>query len=241
MHYALDRVVNPLDLMRLYIETANRLDDLGRLLETNDGLQSPAPRFFYGSTSLGYCWYFGHRIEQTIAERLTALLENENHAYDPNKPISLDCYEELLNCLSSDASQLRIETGPFYWYPNVTEVSGSTELLDKADQHRLVEELESWRDALGFYCPTAASLDCQEVAAICSSVRKRPVAHIAGCETSVRFRGQGHAKKAVARWVNAVQALNAVPFYNTSWANTASQKVAIATNAAQFAVGIAIY
>ncbi|MDZ7686971.1 MAG: hypothetical protein U5O39_20115 [Gammaproteobacteria bacterium] len=233
--------MSPLDLMRLYVETANRLDDLGRMFDTNDGLQSPAPKLFYGATSRGACWYFGHEVAKSNAEHLDSLLKDETQPYAPNTPLTLECHEEVLKRLKNDANELRIETGPFYWYPDPTEVFESTELLGKDDEHRLRETLSPGGTHYGFCSPSAASLDGEEVAAICCSVRKRSAAHIAGCETESKFRRRGHATKAVTRWANAVPGTQRGALYNTTWANAASRKTAAATKAVQFAVGIAIY
>jgi hypothetical protein len=62
--------------------------------------------------------------------------------------------------------------------------------------------------------------------AVCRSVRITPAAHEAGVETLSAFRGRGYAQDVVAGWARVVQSLGALPFYGTSWENTASQAVA---------------
>ena len=61
---------------------------------------------------------------------------------------------------------------------------------------------------------------------VCRSVRITPAAHEAGVETLPAFRGRGYAPDVVAGWARVVQSLGAMPFYSTSWENTASQAVA---------------
>ncbi|MCB1645772.1 MAG: hypothetical protein KDI36_09975 [Pseudomonadales bacterium] len=189
----------------------------------------------------GPCWYFGSQLASEDVDFLQALTAQADHSYVPETPAQLKCLDEIIERLNVSNVTHRIEAGPYYWFPQAVSMPGPAELLDPADACRLTGELEAWRDAAAYYRPFAVSLEGAEIAAVCCSVRRRARAHIAGCETEPAYRRRGHAARAVSHWAEAVLRQNAVPFYNTSWENTASQKTAMATGAIQFAAGIAIY
>lgn len=80
---------------------------------------------------------------------------------------------------------------------------------------------------------TAVIQDSQAVA-VCSSVRLNRQAAEAGVHTLEASRGKGYAVMVTALWANLVLERGLMPFYSTSWENTASQGVARKLNAQMF-------
>jgi len=83
----------------------------------------------------------------------------------------------------------------------------------------LTAELPAWQ-------PFLALVEEGRAVSVCRSVRITPGTHEAGVETLPAFRGRGYAQDVVAGWARVVQSLGAMPFYSTSWEDTASQAVA---------------
>ena len=231
--------MDALELMRLYIVTANRINDRGQLLETNDGLGSPSPRVFFGQTIDGACWYCRHDLASTVADAVDGLLATEGEAESlATGPL---CQDDLVKVLGAEDDEMHVESGPFYWFRDPVVPIGQTTQLKAEEAGLLTGELQSWNDAVPFYRPFVASFEVRDVAAICASVRSTSSAHIAGCETESKYRRRGHALNVVSAWARAVQDLDAIAFYNTDWSNVASRHTAVAAGAVQFGVAVAVF
>lgn len=235
--------MNALELMRLYVATANRFEPGGRMVETNDGLGTPAPRLFFGRTAEGNCWYFGRDLGSDVVDTLGALLVAEPVGERLLDPAA--CETGLLKILNTHASEnfveSRVESGPFYWFRDPVVPVGASLELDADKTEKLTDELESWRSAVPYYRPFVVSLEGDSAAAVCASVRSTETAYVAGCETESRYRRRGHAASAVSGWAKAVQERDAIAFYNTDWENIASQRTAVAAGAVIFGVALVVF
>ena len=62
----------------------------------------------------------------------------------------------------------------------------------------------------------------------------------AGVETVEAYRGRGYARAVTAVWAAALRSEGRLPLYSTSWDNVASQRVAGALGAVQYAVDFSL-
>ncbi len=229
---------SPRELMRTHVETLFRLDGQGRMRSVNEEGGAAAPRFFLGETSEGnQCW-FRHDLEDDLVRQLESLCIRE--------PIRSDLrgtrddsvrYEALL------AKQAPIENvwaGPAFCFPDEIEGLGTTVLISENDRDLLRPFFEDWLDDIGECQPFAVLLQDGHAVSVCATVRTTDKADEAGVDTHPDFRGHGFAGQVVAAWATAVHNLGRVPFYSTSWQNTASQAVARKLGLVQFGTDLHI-
>ena len=226
--------------MAQYVETAFALDSAGRLLEVNDGLHSIAPRAFIAATAEGSVVYARHDLPEETFNQLHETAANEPRWSDLKAGgLQIDAYRRAV--AESGAPVLRLETGPFYWFPALRRDPARTTAVPTAENVTLSSGLAAWADALPHWRPVGVALEGGQAIAICASVRRSKSACVAGCETDVAFRGRGHGGEAVTRWVAAVQATERLAFYNTEWSNAASQRLAARAGAEPFGEGLHLF
>ncbi|HUQ83189.1 MAG TPA: GNAT family N-acetyltransferase [Gemmatimonadaceae bacterium] len=217
--------MNARDLMRLHVQALYTMDARGRLDRVNEPGGGPAPRFFLGRTREGNEWWFRHDVDDAVAHELEALAASETVSDDlRTSRVSAARYEALL---ARVGPVQRTESGPAYWVPP-SESSASPDVVHVTGENvdLLHRYLTPWLGDVVTSPPLFALLHDGHGVAVCASVRITPLAHEAGVETHLDFRGRGYAPHVVAAWAEAVRALGAVPLYSTSWQNTASQAVA---------------
>jgi RimJ/RimL family protein N-acetyltransferase len=129
-------------------------------------------------------------------------------------------YEALL-ALSEPVTG--IESGPSYCFP---EQLGRSDAVLISDPDRLKAHLPEWREDVAIGQPMYGVIVEGEIVSLCASVRITAVAHEAGVETAVAFRGKGYAARAVVAWARAVRTLGRIPLYSTSWQNERSRALA---------------
>jgi RimJ/RimL family protein N-acetyltransferase len=214
-----------LELMNLHVRALFTHDAQSRLLRVNEpGGGGLASRFFLGRTKEGNLWRFRADVTATLVQDLEMLYRDEPIARDlQNQPRHFETYLKLLE---SHESVQKVWQGPAYHFTNLVEPSRpvtaitetSAELLGEGFSE-LIPELPTWQ-------PFVAVVENGRAVSICRSVRITLEAHEAGVETLSDFRGKGYAKDVVAGWARLVRSMGAVPLYDTSWENTASQAVA---------------
>ena len=82
------------------------------------------------------------------------------------------------------------------------------------------------RSEIDYAQPCVVFVRDNQAVSICRSVRITSLAHEAGLETLVPYRGRGYAAAVVAGWATAVRQAGRLPLYSTSTDNMASQSVA---------------
>lgn len=200
-------------------------DAQSRLLRVNEpGGGGVAPRFFLGRTREGNVWRFRADLSEMLIEELEARCMDEPLGQEfQSKPRH---FEDYLRLLETHAPVQEMWQGPAYRFaeypapsrPVVAITKANAELLGRGFED-LIPELPDWQ-------PFLAVVENGRAVSICRSVRITPEAHEAGVETLADFRGKGYAKDGVAGWARLVRAIGAIPLYDTSWENTASQAVA---------------
>ena len=217
--------MNDRELMRIHVEALFTRDAAGRLLCVNEPNGADAPRFFLGRTAEGSDCWFRRDVDDDLMRELAAAAtaawrSSEDHRLAPEDPAR---YETLL---ARAAPIQQTEAGPAYCFPReIAEPAGVVRITDE-NAEILRPHLEPWLDSTAPGLLTMAVVEDGRAVAVCSSVRITDVAREAGVETAPRFRGRGHAARAVAAWVAAVRRIGSIPLYSTSWKNTASQAVA---------------
>jgi RimJ/RimL family protein N-acetyltransferase len=218
-------VLTDQELMALHVQALFTRDAHARLLLVNEpGGGAPAPRLFLGRTRAGNLWRFRADLPESLIEALEALCMDEPVGMEFHRPPHhIEAYVRLLE---THAPVHTLWMGPAYHctaYPEPSRpllalTATHAEML-RGGFEALIAELPAWQ-------PFLALVEEGRAVSVCRSVRITPEAHEAGVETLPAFRGRGYAQDVVAGWARAVQALGAMPFYSTSWENTASQAVA---------------
>ncbi len=224
------------ELMQAHVEVLFTLDGRGRMRSANESGGGAAPRFFLGQTSEGNQRWFRNDLEDEVVHQLESLCGREPIRTDLHgPPANSRRYEALL------AEHTPIESvwaGPAYYVPEEIEAPENTVLISEDDRDLLSPFLEDWFDDVSECQPFAVALQDGRAVSLCATVRTTAEADEAGVETHPDFRGHGFAGQVVAAWAKAVRHLGRLPFYSTSWQNTASQAVAKKLGLVQFGADV---
>jgi hypothetical protein len=126
--------------------------------------------------------------------------------------------------------------GPAYHFPvDLPERTAASVLVTAENIEILQTHLGGWSDDVLQGRLLYAAVANGEAVSVCASARETRVAHEAGVETALPFRGQGYAVPAVTAWAAAVRERNQIPLYSSSWANGASLALARKIGLIQFA------
>jgi hypothetical protein len=210
--------------MAMHVHTLFTHDAHSRLLCVNEpGGGAPAPRLFLGRTRAGNLWRFRADLPASLIEALDALCVDEPVGTEfHSNPRHGAAYVRLLE---THAPVHPLWMGPAYHITAYPEPSRPLLALTATHAERLRGGFETLVAELPAWQPFLALVEEGRVVSVCRSVRITPAAHEAGVETLPDFRGRGYAQDVVAGWARAVRSLGAIPFYSTSWENTASQAV----------------
>jgi len=212
-------------LMRLHIDALYTHDDRGRMLRVNEPSGGgPAPRFFLGRTSRGCEWRVRDDVPEDVVAELAAAVAAEAVGQvalaPPNTPTP---YESILGRV---APIERIGSGPAYVCPPQLPLDERAVRITRRNADLLRERLPAWLGDVETSQPIFALVVDGNAVSLCASVRITSVAHEAGVDTALAFRGRGYAPAVVSAWAKAVRETGAEPLYSTSWQNVASQAVA---------------
>jgi RimJ/RimL family protein N-acetyltransferase len=212
------------ELMELHVDALFRHTAAGRLVETREAAPAPAPRFFLGRTGNGHVWRFRDDVSGPLAGRLEALAAAEPVVPElAPEPAHLSQFQALLQ---EHGGIQPVWLGPAYAFPEELVPPPRVVAITDATISRLNGEFAWLRTELSACEPAIAGILDKEIVSIAFSSRVTARAAEAGVETRERFRGQGHASRAVAAWALAVRESGRIPLYSTSWDNQASQGVA---------------
>jgi RimJ/RimL family protein N-acetyltransferase len=213
------------ELMTLHVQALFTHNEQSRLLCINEpGGGGFAPRLFLGRTREGNVWRFRADLPETLIEPLKELCVDEPVSQALNsKPRHV---EDYLRLLETHAPVQTIWQGPAYQFTEYLETSRPVVAITQANAELLHGGFEGLIPELPDWQPFLAVVENGQAVSVCRSVRITPNAHEAGVETLPDFRGKGYAKDVVAGWARLVRSMGAIPLYDTSWENTASQAVA---------------
>ncbi len=213
------------ELMSIHIQALFTQDARSRLLLVKEpGGGAPAPRLFLGRTSMGNLWRFRADLPELLIQELEALCESEPVGMEFRGPPRH--FDEYVRLLETHAPVQELWMGPAYHFKEYFEPSRPVLAITETNAEKLKGGFEELVAELPDWQPFLALIDEGRAVSVCRSVRNTPAAHEAGVETLPEFRGKGYAKDVVAGWAQLVKSAGAIPFYSTSWENTASQAVA---------------
>lgn len=218
--------------MRQQARTLYEQDQWGRLHRIPD-LTAPenewegAPRLFMGRTVEGNVWHFRHDLSVALVNELDALCRRE-----PPLSAGESQLAPAIRALLGNSEEWR---GPAYLIPPQRETGQAVEITSATAEYLLPHfpgtAQRSWQGHCG---PITAVVKDGQAVAVCSCVRQSSAAAEAGVFTLEQHRGHGYAAQVTALWANLVYQRKILPFYSTSWENTASQGVASKLNAQLF-------
>lgn len=210
--------------MRVHVEALFTHDAEGDLVRVNEPDGTPAPRFFIGRTVEGALRRFRHDVDYDVRQQLEAASEGDafrEHALE--SPTSPSRYEDIL---ARVAPVQRRWAGPAFCFPQELTAPIGTVPVTEGDAQLLRPLLQAWVPDVRLCQPMFALTVDGHAVAVCCSVRRTSVAHEAGVETALAYRGRGYAGQVVTAWARAVREMGRVPLYSTSWQNEASRAVA---------------
>jgi hypothetical protein len=199
-------------------------DHGGRLASINQWNGGTAPRFHLMRTTDSVICRFRADLPDDLVSRLEELCAQEPKDEPPGRLPAQ--YARYLELLSSRAPVHRVWAGPAYMCTHDVPPSTPPVAIGENNAHLLRGGFEDWLPDVTHRQPFMAMIEDDHAVSICASVRISKAVHCAGVETLVTHRRRGHAVNAVAGWASTVRSLGAIPFYSTSWQNTASQRVA---------------
>lgn len=232
--------MDTLALMRRRADTSFTYDRLGRMLHTNEPRvpdRRPAPRLFLGYTPSGYIVRFGASMPDGLARRLEEIIVRGLPEGGPPRSVPGPVVAAALAIPAALSAELRAtltahalitaeEAGPAYRFPETIEPpSGVVHLT--AGNRDLVRDPYPWLyDEHADWQPCFVAVQDGAAVSVCFSARLSAGAAEAGVETLPDYRGRGYAVAVTAAWGAAIRTSGRIPFYSTSWDNTASQGVA---------------
>lgn len=218
--------------MRFHIEALFTHDAAGNLDRVNESNGAAAPRLFVGRTVDGVVRRFRHDVGPDVRREVDAALHEEHlerHTLDARMDASR--YQAILGRV---APVQQTWQGPAFVFPDEIPTSTDAVRVTHENAQLLRPYLESWLSDVGVSGPMYAVVVDGHAVAVCASVRQTSMAHEAGVDTVVSFRGRGFAGQVVAAWARAVRDDSLIPLYSTSWENDASRAVARKLGLAQF-------
>jgi GNAT superfamily N-acetyltransferase len=216
--------LNDLDLMSIRVATLFRLDERGRLVESNEPNPQSAPRLWVGRTLAGSVVRFGTPVSEDLTLRISGIIEREPAGADVSAaPVWLDAIRDVL---VADSPIKASGGGPAYRFP--VPVSSPAHVVQLTDANLgLARETFRWlHDDLAGWGPAFVVVENGVAVSGCFSSRNGAEAAEAGLETLPDFRGRGYAVAVTTAWAAAIQASGRHPIYSTAWSNLASQAVA---------------
>ncbi len=222
------------ELLAVEVATLFVLDDTGLLLRVNQPGGGPAPRFCWGSTRDGSCWWRRADLPVHAAEAAARGLAAQATG-TPLDPMASDAIAAARAAVEPHGAIAAFWHGPSFVVPEAS-LGRSPAILLRPDDTSLVNRLmPDWTEDLATRQPFAAVVVDGAAVSICAVARHGQQAMEAGVETHPAWRGRGFAAAATAQWAVAVRDLGLTPIYSTSWDNVASQRVAARLGLRQFA------
>ncbi len=211
--------------MKLHTHALYTYDKSGQITGSNQFDGGSVPCFHLAKTFEGNFSIFRHDFPSGLKKSILNFVQKEPLLSNPLEPPKFR--EQYLTLLSQHQSIESIWHGPAYYIRKIN-YSDSTNIIhiNEGNKNLLKPLMNDWIPDVPHRTPFVAAVINSHAVAVCASVRITPEAHEAGVETHPNYRGRGLALKTVSAWAKAVNALNAVPLYSTSWDNHASQAIA---------------
>jgi len=230
---------DPEELVSLHLESLYRVDPQGRLRAINDGGGLRPPRLVMVLAAGGHRWLVRDDLDPALVARLADVIALEPRSGSLRR--EPEQRDSLVALLESVEPVRRTFCGPAYVLPpTAADPSGRARVLGEADRGALEVHFQGWAQDFEASRPLAAVIESGVAVSVCGCARRRTRAVEAGVETAEAWRSRGFARAATAAWATALRELGSVPLYSTEWSNVASQRVALALGARQYAVDFSV-
>ena len=208
-----------LELLRTQVANLFRWTAAGDLVDTNEHPGVRGPRAFLGRTREGDLLSFRDDLDEAARAHVRAWAADLPRF--AGKPTT-SATNGLRDALGGGEGAY---AGPAYLFTRPLFAMGAM-LIYPSQAASLHPELIEWAAELRDRRPCYGVFHQGQAVAICCCARSGPDAADAGVETVAAFRGRGFAAMAVEAWATDIRGKGRIPFYSTSWENTASQAVA---------------
>ena len=223
---------NHFELLQIQAEALYVYNAENRMVRINESdPNDPAPRFFLARSMKGNLCSTRYDLPVNLTLELERLAAAEPVVDDLREPpYYAENYKELLQ---QHAPIHNIEGGPAYYLPELDPPSSAVRItpenmtLLKAHYPYTLSTFEECS-------PIVVMVVDGTAVSACFTARNTARVAEAGVYTVDTYRGRGYALETVRGWAGAIRALGKLPFYSTSWSNTASQAVATKLGAVQY-------
>jgi RimJ/RimL family protein N-acetyltransferase len=237
----LETSLNDMELAEIDLDALYTHDARGRIVRVNEPDGEPAPGMILVRTRAGNTWRVRHDVPDGVTRRLEELAAAEPVTDDLERPPV--AWQELVEARGAIPGAESLHRDLSYRFPaDLPEPAGVTRITRATIPllHRMVGDVADVEPHFEQGEPCVAMVVDGAAVSLCYSCRLTDRAAEAGLETLEEYRGRGYAPAVVAAWARAVRDAGRIPFYSTSWDNTASQAVARKLGLVQYAVMFAI-
>lgn len=215
--------LNDLELMRLRLNVLYTYDVEGRVLLTNEPIESarlPGPDLSLAISDGQSIIRGGAGLPQELVDRLGAIRA------DQLLPSGTAAYIEAIERELIPFGKWSRQGGPAYRFPRVPDFSEHPVEITQQTRSVLIGKKQWLYDEYNLWGTAFMVIRDGIAVATCFSSRIDDRSAEAGVWTDPGYRGQGLAGFVTQSWAAAVFASGRIPFYSTSFDNTASQAVA---------------
>jgi hypothetical protein len=215
--------LDELELMRLRLEVDYTFDERGRMLKTNEPLdiaRADAPDLVVGFAGEQRMLLAGASLSDELVDRLNVI---------PADRISEDqasAYIGRVDRLLASVGQWTRGGGPVYRFAGTPSPDEMAVEITEENRGTLRKHFLWLDDEFGGWGKAFAVVRDGAAVSLCFSSRLDDRSAEAGLETVPDYRGQGLAALVTQSWAASVHDSGRIPFYSTSFDNTASQAVA---------------
>ncbi len=223
---------NHLALMNLQAEVLYTHDHAGRITTINEYIDQPAPRFFWGQTTIGRVIRFRNDVPNALARDIVQLVDRGDSTLR---------LVDVIKAFEKDTEIRGFWMGPAYVFNEiVTEYTDAT-LVTEDNKYALEPGFSTLLSELKFREPCFMVTENNMAVSVCFSARKTDKAAEAGVETLEGYRGKGYAMRVSLSWAQAISQSQRIPLYSTSWDNYSSLSIAKRLHLQLYGTDISIY
>ena len=223
------------DLLEVHIETSwvcHHSDDLLTSNEPTPSYRRPAPPYLLTWSDKRWHHRFRGDVPDTVRRSLSGLVEDHWPFEDPRTPIPFAKSRALLGV---DHGLTRTIAGPAYYIPEIRTPSTLPVAITSENVHVCAETFPSMVKDVQDERPCFAVIVEGKAVSICTTVRRSPHAAEAGLDTLESHRKNGYGTAVTSAWASRHREEGLIPFYSTSWDNSASRRVAEKLGCIQYA------
>ncbi|MGH2550870.1 MAG: GNAT family N-acetyltransferase, partial [Thermomicrobiales bacterium] len=215
--------MNDLELMRLRLDVLYTYDDRGRLLLSNEPIESarvPGPELAIALSGNCRVMRYGPGLKDELVDRLEAIpADHLTHG-------GVDVFRGAVEAMLRPFGDWEHSGGPAYRFPHIPDFSEEAVEITSENRGVFRDDLQWYSDEYDQWGRGFAIVRGGSAVSACYSSRIDDLSAEAGLWTHPDFRGRGLARYVTQSWAAGVFESGRIPFYSTSFDNLASQSVA---------------